>query len=95
MAMDTQRKELAKNNLRESNSTLITEVDELTEEIKKQNSRPRIFFDGIIRGLGYAVGATILFGILIAILGFIVSKSDATWVENLVDWLGLDQYLNN
>lgn len=64
-------------NLKKSEEALVIEVDELTEEIKKQNSRPRMFFDGIVRGLGYAVGATILFGLLITILGVIVNNSDA------------------
>ena len=86
-----------KQNERQSGSneaSLIAEVEELTEEMRKQNSRKYIFFNGIVRGLGYAVGATILFGLLITILGFIVSRSDASWVESLVGWLGLDEYIN-
>lgn len=94
--MDTEIvEELEERNLKNSEEALITEVDELTEEIKKQNSRPRMFFDGILRGFGYAVGATILFGILITILGVIVNRSDAAWVDMLVRWLGLTEYLNN
>ena len=94
--MDTEIvEEPEEKNLKNSEEALITEVDELTEEIKKQNSRPRMFFDGILRGFGYAVGATILFGLLITILGVIVSKSDAVWVDKLVNWLGLAEYLNN
>lgn len=93
--MDTEIVEEPKEkNLKNSEEALITEVDELTEEIKKQNSRPRMLFDGILRGFGYAIGATILFGLLITILGVIVNRSDAAWVDMLVEWLGLTEYLN-
>ena len=49
---------------------LITVLNELEEEVEKQNSWQRIFARGLLYGLGTVIGATILialFGSLIAL----------------------------
>lgn len=73
---------------------LIHELEELTHTIEKQNSYTRGFWSGVVKGIGYAVGATILFGILITILSYIVRTSDAQWVKQLADWAQLSEYTN-
>lgn len=77
---------------KEIQQELVEELDDLTHEMQKRNSRPAIFWNGIVKGLGSAVGATILFGLLITILSLIVQKSDAGWINNLADWIGLESY---
>ncbi|MAQ77387.1 hypothetical protein CL684_02585 [Candidatus Campbellbacteria bacterium] len=73
---------------------LVHEIEELKEEVHKQNSFMRGFWGGIIRGVGYAIGATLLFGLLITILAYIVRTSDASWVQSLADWVQLDEVID-
>jgi len=73
---------------------LIHELEELTHTIEKQNSKWSNFMGGVIKGIGYAVGATLLFGLLITILSYIVRTSDASWIKNLADWAQLSDYIN-
>ena len=85
--MNTKEKDI--NNEIHIQEELVHEMEELKDEVHKQNSRPRIFWDGIVRGFGYAVGATVLFGLLVAILGFIARSTDIPWIEELIRWIGL------
>lgn len=80
----------------ESHSTheLIHELEVLHDEVHKQNSRWRTFTNGIISGLGRTLGATVIFAIIIAIISYVVRKSDAIWVTDILSWLGLTTYLN-
>lgn len=73
---------------------LIHEIEELTHTLEKQNSYTRDFWSGVVKGIGYAVGATILFGILITLLSYIVRTSDAQWVKQLAEWAQLSEYTN-
>jgi len=73
---------------------LLHELEILHSEVHKQNSRSRIFMNGIISGLGRTIGATIVFALLITILSYIITTSNAQWVRDLLSWLGLTQYLN-
>lgn len=73
---------------------LTQEIQGLRASIEKQNSYWHVFFAGIVKGIGYAVGATILFGILITILSYIVRTSDAQWVSQLAEWARLSEYTN-
>jgi hypothetical protein len=73
---------------------LIHEIEDLTEEVHKQNSQGRIFWNGIISGLGRTIGATVIFAIIIALISYLVQTSDAQWLNTLVSWLGLNTYLN-
>lgn len=73
---------------------LTQEIEELKSSIEKQNSYWRSFFGGVVKGIGYAVGATILFGILITILSYVVRTSDAQWVSQLAEWARLSEYAN-
>lgn len=87
--MQTEIEDKGKSPLHCSEDALKIEVDELTVEMKKQNSRKRIFWDGVVKGFGYAVGATVLFSILVAIVGFIVKNTDVPFFESIVQWFGL------
>ncbi len=78
----------------ENNSELIHELETLHEEVHKQNSRGRIFMNGIISGLGRTIGATIIFAIIITLLSYIIRISDAEWITALIDWFGLSSYLD-
>lgn len=47
---------------------LTQEIEQLTQTLKKSNSFWRAFLLGIVRGLGVAIGATIVAAITIAVL---------------------------
>jgi hypothetical protein len=70
------------------------EMEVLSNEVHKQNSKLQIFWSGIISGFGRTVGATIIFGIIVAILSYVVGSSDVEWLNTLIAWLGLNTYLN-
>ncbi|MCB0463742.1 MAG: hypothetical protein KDC81_13655 [Flavobacteriaceae bacterium] len=70
------------------------EVEELNKEVHKQNSQIRIFWNGIISGLGRTIGATIIFAVFIALFSYLIKTSDAEWLNTVVAWLGLNTYLN-
>lgn len=74
-------------------SELNHEIQELKQEIHTHNTKSRVFWNGIISGLGRTIGATIVFGLLITIISYAVRHSDASWIQTLVDWVGLDSYL--
>jgi hypothetical protein len=73
---------------------LSQEIKELTDEMHKRNSFWRGFSVGIVKGIGYAVGATIIFGIIITILSYVVRTSDIQWVKQLADWAQLSEHTN-
>ncbi len=58
-------------------------TDYLTS-LKTRRRLTRQFMDGVVRGLGFAFGGTIVFGILVYLLGhfFIVPKAN-TWLNDL------------
>jgi 4-amino-4-deoxy-L-arabinose transferase-like glycosyltransferase len=87
-------KKVKKNKESHSADELIHELEVLHDEVHKQNSRWRTFTNGIISGLGRTLGATVIFAIIIAVVSYIVRKSDAMWVTDLLSWLGLASYLN-
>ena len=63
-------------------SELEDKIQELTKQIQLQNSYKRNFMMGIIRGFGAAVGATVVFGLALAILFQIVRTIDYVPVLN-------------
>lgn len=70
------------------------EMETLAEEVHKQNSRSRIFWNGIVSGLGRVIGATIIFAIIIAILSYLIKETNVEWINKLILWLGLNTYIN-
>jgi len=50
-------------------------VSKLDERIKRSNDPKRVFFFGILSGLGGAIGATILFGLLLTIISTLLYKT--------------------
>jgi hypothetical protein len=73
---------------------LSQEIQGLTNEMHKRNSFWREFASGIVRGIGYAIGATIIFGIIVTILTYVVRTSDMQWVKQLADWAQLSEQIN-
>jgi len=71
---------------------LAEEIDELTTELQKQNSPSRTFWSGVIRGLGTAIGATLLFGVIVTILSFVVRGTDNSLIQKVAEWMMLDTY---
>jgi hypothetical protein len=50
-------------------------LEELTERLSKQNSFLRRFFMSILTGLGSAIGAIVVFGILLAIVSASIDRA--------------------
>lgn len=71
-----------------------TELEKLNNELSKQNSRKRIFWNGVINGLGRSIGATLTLALTLAIFGYIIRTSDAQWVQSFIEWLNLDSYFD-
>lgn len=78
--------------VRDVQRELVEEIDELNQEMHKQNSGVRIFWTGILRGLGTAIGATLLFGVIITVLSLIVNGTESTWIQMIADWIRLESY---
>ncbi len=58
-------------------------VDYMTRNTAKRRL-PREFFDGVIKGLGMAIGGTIVFGIVLYFLGrFLVIPEAQEWLNNV------------
>jgi hypothetical protein len=81
-----------KNQKNYSEEELLKEIKKLSKRIHRINSKKRIFFNGILSGLARGFGATIIFGIGIAVLGFVIKVTNSTWLNELVLWLGLDNH---
>lgn len=67
-----------------TNSDLESKIEELTRQIKLQNSAKRNFSIAIIRGFGTAIGATIVFGFVLALMLQIIKSIDYVPVLNNV-----------
>jgi hypothetical protein len=70
------------------------EIELLTQEVHKRNSRSRLFWDGVVLGLGRTIGATIFFAILITFMSYLVQTTNIEWLNTLIEWFGLHTYLN-
>ena len=77
-----------------SANELIRELEVLHKEVHKRNLRWRTFTNGIISGLGRTLGATIVFAIIIAVLGYFIRKTESMWAIDLLSWLGLASHFN-
>ena len=56
--------------------TLETEISKLTTQVARQNSLKRIFFISVLRGFATALGATLVFSLVIAWLVSFLQKID-------------------
>lgn len=57
---------------------------EYLESKKAKHRLPREFLDGVVKGLGMAVGGTIVFGIVLYFLGrFLVIPQAAEWLNDI------------
>ena len=75
-----------------------TEVQELTETVESVESKIEeissplnVFKRGLLRGLGGAFGATLLFAIVASVLAWIVSQTDIPWIDNLLEPITSEQ----
>ncbi len=66
--------------LYEQRDEIIVHLAELNAAVKKQNSVTHIFLTGIIYGVGFVVGSTILATIAIGV--FLPFFSDIPWVRD-------------
>lgn len=65
-------------------SDLESKIEELTNQIRIQNSVQRTFAISILRGFGAAIGATIVFGLVLALLSQVIRSIDYIPVLNSV-----------
>jgi len=65
-------------------------IEQLEERIDKTNSIRRVFWKGVLTGLGGAIGATIIFAILISIISWIINETQATWLQAIIEAFGID-----
>lgn len=72
---------------------LNNEIRELKQEIHTHNTASRLFWNGVVSGLGRTIGATIVFGLMITLISYGVRHSDAGWIEMVIGWVGLDSYV--
>jgi len=65
-------------------------IEQLEDRIDKTNSIRRVFWKGVLTGLGGAIGATIIFAILISIISWIINETQATWLQAIIEAFGID-----
>ncbi|GIK84112.1 MAG: hypothetical protein BroJett025_07340 [Patescibacteria group bacterium] len=65
-----------------TNENLENKIEQLTKQIQIQNSTRRNFYIAVVRGFGSALGATAVFGLVLAILFQIVRSIDYVPVLN-------------
>jgi len=65
-----------------TDNILEKKITELTKQIQMQNSFRRNFVIAVVRGLGSAIGATVVFGLGLAILFQIVRSIDYVPILN-------------
>lgn len=69
-------------------------IEDLGDKITQTNSPKRLFFKGIFTGLGGAVGATIIFAIMISAVSWFITKTDMPWVTRVLENIGLSDLFN-
>lgn len=62
--------------------SLETKITELTGQLKLQNSFKRNFLQSIVRGFGTALGATAVFGLVLALLFQVIRSIDYVPILN-------------
>lgn len=76
-------------------NSLEQKIQALTKQIEKQNSFKRNFFISIFRGLGGAIGATIIFGIGIAVIIQITRSIDYVPIlNNILNSKAIESIIN-
>ena len=70
---------------RASDDKLETVLTSIEDELHKQNSFRRIFVNGLLRGLGTAIGATLLFAIFTSLALHFASTVDMrSYIETIL-----------
>lgn len=59
-------------------------VDSVEEKMTELSSTRNVFKLGIIRGLGSAFGATIIFAIVMGLLAWFVGVTNIPWIERII-----------
>ena len=79
-----------KNQIDELNENL----EELTKEIDESNSNQKSFIKGLFLGVGSTLGATIIAAMIIAALVWLLNIfQDVPFVNDIIDWLNIKQYI--
>ncbi len=65
-----------------TNTELEEKIQQLTKQVKLQNSYKRNFTVGVVRGFGSALGATVVFGLVLAFVFQIIRSIDYVPVLN-------------
>ena len=66
-------------------------VDKLEKRLERANSIRRVFWKGVLTGLGVSIGATIIFALLISTVSWIIDETQASWLRNLIETTGIDR----
>ena len=77
------------------NEVLIAQIEQLTKEIKTSNSARRMLYMSVIWGVGTAIGATVVAGIVILILSRVITTiEDVPILNNIIQSFELNDLLN-
>lgn len=57
---------------------------DFTDSMRTRKRLARNFVDGIVRGFGIAIGSTIVFGIVIYLLGALLLPGAEAWVQERI-----------
>lgn len=72
----------------------LEEAVESAEETLDTVSAPRnVFKLGVIRGVGSAFGATVVFAVLASLIAWLIGIADLSWVERILEQLGLSVFI--
>lgn len=98
MAKSSQSQSKSKNNKAEDSveEKTLKELRILNKEMSQFNSRKQVFIRGIYRGVGVAVGATVIAAIALSILSFLLTQAeDVPVIENIIDAFNLNESIEN
>lgn len=76
------------------NSNLEKKIEELTKQIKRQNSLRRNFLISVLKGFAGALGATVVFGIAVALVFQIVRSIDYVPIlNNILNSMAIEEFI--
>jgi hypothetical protein len=70
-------------------------IDSIEEKLNEVSSKKNVFKLGIIRGLGTAFGATVLFAVVMGLLAWFVSATNIPWIEQFIPETEFGESLTN
>lgn len=77
-----------------TNSEQEDAIQQLTKQIRLQNSYKRNFTMGIVKGFGGALGATVVFGLVLAIFSQVVQTIDyVPFINNILNSQAIEELI--